>query len=143
MEDTEEQKPTLGEQLVKVQTDNAGRMSQTIGETTEGMAKEYLKSLEQIINDHKHVKEKYYIMELIKVDQFMEGVVRLKHIARKTRPRPEWGVALYAVDNQSGTLTFEWGLPTIGEAEIVMSAPEGWDPFLVGNIRDFVNGTLV
>jgi len=141
MED--KKKETLGEMVLKVHEKNAGRMSQTIGETTHEMAKEYLRSLEKIINDHKGYPDPYYIMEIIQPDQYLEGVIKLKHIARKTRPTPEWGIALYSVDNKKGELRFEWGLPTVGEAEIVMSGPEGWDPKLVKDIRDFVNGTLV
>jgi hypothetical protein len=142
----EEEKPikkTLGEQIAKVHADNGGRFTQTIRDTTSEMGKEYLRSLWKLVEDHQSYKEPYYIMEIIQPEQFLEGVIKMKHIARKTRPLPEWGVALYSVDNQTGTLKYEWGLPTIGEAEIVMSNPEGWDSKMVKDIRDFVLGNLV
>jgi len=143
MEDEIKIKKTLGQQVMDVHAANGGRFSQTIGETTSEMAKEYLKSLWKIVEDHQHIKEPYYIMEIIQPDQYLEGVIKLKHIARRSRPLPEWGVALFSVDNHTGALKYEWGLPTIGEAEIVMSAPEGWDPKMVKDIRDFVLGNLV
>jgi hypothetical protein len=139
----EAKKKTFGQQVVENHARNGGRFTQTIRETTSEMAKEYLRSLWKIVEDHQNYKEPYYIMEIIQPDQYLEGVIKMKHIARKTRPLPEWGVALYSVDNQTGILKYEWGLPTVGEAEIVMSNPEGWDAKMVKDIRDFAMGNLI
>ena len=82
-------------------------------------------------------------MEIISPEQFLEGVIRIRHVARRTRPLPEWGTALYSVDNKKGEIRYEWGLPLHREAILVMENPGGWDPKIVKDIRDFVQGTLV
>lgn len=143
LEKKEIERPTLGSLLVKNHEENAGRLSQTIRETTNEMGKEYIKSLDRIIYEHEHYSEPYYIMEIISPEYHMEGVIRMRHIARKTRPKPEWGIALYRVDNKKGEITYEWGLPFQHEATMVMTNPEGWDPKIVKDIRDYVEGTLV
>lgn len=138
-----EKKETFGQQVARVHAQNSGKLVQTIGETTSEMAKEYIRSMEKMVNDHQHYREPYYIMEIIKPDGLLEGVIKMVHIARKSRPRPEWGIALYKVDNQKGTLTYEWGLPLHREAVIVMENPGGWDPKIVEDITAFVEKRLI
>jgi hypothetical protein len=136
-------KKTLGEELLDIQHKYAGKKTQTVRETTSEMGKEYMKSLNKVISDHQKLTEPYYIMEIMKPDSFLEGVIKLVHVARRTRPNPEWGVALYKVDNRKGDLTYEWGLPKAEEAYIMMQSPEGWDSTLIKNIKDFLEGTLI
>jgi len=141
--ETETPKQTLGEGLLDIQQKYAGKKTQTVRETTSEMGKEYVKSLEKVIHDHKNVKELYYIMEILKPDAMLEGVIKLVHVARKTRPNPEWGVALYKVDNKLGDITYEWGLPKAEEAYIMMQNPEGWDSKLIRDIKGYLEKTLV
>ncbi len=134
---------TLGQQVLDVQEKYAGQKTQTVRETTDAMGKEYMKSLWKVVENHPHVKEDYYIMEILRPDTFLEGVMKLKHVARRTRPTPEWGVALYKVHIGSGTLTYEWGLPHVEEAILMLQEPEGWDSKLIKDIVDFSKGLLV
>lgn len=134
---------TLGQQVLDAQIKYAGQITQTVRETTDAMGKEYMKSLWKVVEDHNHVKEDYYIVEIIQPDMFLEGVMKLKHIARRTRPSPEWGVALYKVHTSSGTVTYEWGLPHVEEAILMLQEPEGWDSKLITDIVEFSKGALV
>ena len=136
-----EKKKTFGQEYNEVQAAATG--TQEVRETTNEMGRDYMKSLNKVTEAHKHLREPYYILEVLKPEAFLQGVIKLTHIARKTRPRPEWGLALYKVDNVKGRTTYEWGLPKAEEAYIMMQAPEGWDPKLVRDIRDFLAGTLV
>ena len=136
-------KKTFGEELLDIQHKYAGKKTQTVRETTSEMGKEYVKSLEKVIHDHENVQEPYYIMEILKPDAMLEGVIKLVHVARKTRPNPEWGIALFKIDNKKGNLTYEWGLPRAEEALIMMQNPEGWDSKLIKDIKDFLDRTLV
>lgn len=136
-------KKTLGQQILDVQEKYAGQKTQTVRETTDEMGKEYMKSLQKVIDMHRNVKEDYYIMEIMRPDANLTGVINLKHIARRSRPKPEWGIALYKYHVESGELTYEWGLPHWSEAMIIAQNPEGWEPKTVKDIYDFVEGTLV
>ena len=138
-----EARQTLGQQVIDVLTKYAGQKTQTVRETTNEMGKEYMASLEKVIELQKGYNEDYYIMEILRPDHLLHGVMKLKHIARKTRPYPEWGVALYKVRPTSGTITYEWGLPNEAEAFIMVQNPEGWDSKLMSDIRDHVQGRLV
>ena len=133
---------TLGQQVVDTNTKYFGQKTQTVRETTNEMGKKYMESLWKVIEMHEYVREPYYIMEILRPETMLEGVIKLKHVARRTRPRPEWGLGLYKVDNKSGTCTYEWGLPRAEEAMIMMSNPEGWDPKIIKDIKDYVEGTL-
>lgn len=134
---------TLGQQVLDVNAKYAGQKTQTVRETTNEMGKEYMKSLWKTIEMHNHMSEDYYIMEILRPDHLLEGVMKLKHIARKTRPNPEWGIALYKVHPSSGTVTYEWGLPSKSEAIIMLQNPEGWDGKIIKDMLDHVNGRLV
>ena len=133
---------TLGQQILDNQAKYAGQKTQTIRETTDEMGKEYMRSLERTVLLNKSCKHDYYIMEIMRPDANLIDVVNLKHISRRTRPKPEWGVALYKYHQQSGHLTYEWGLPAKHEALIMMQNPEGWEPKSIKDIRDYVQGTL-
>ena len=138
-----EEHRTLGQQVIDVQTKYAGQKTQTVRETTNEMGKEYMASLWKCIELQKNETEDYYVMEILRPDSLLEGVIKLKHIARRSRPNPEWGIALYKVRPSSGTVTYEWGLPNEMEAFVMVQNPEGWDPKLMSDIRDFVQGKLV
>lgn len=133
---------TLGQQVIDVQTKYAGQKTQTVRETTTEMGKKYMESLWKTVEMHNGYNEDYYIMEILKPDGLIEGVINLKHIARKTRPKPEWGVSLYKVRPSSGLVTYEWGLPSSDEAFVMVQNPEGWDSKLIKDIKDFVEGKL-
>ncbi len=134
---------TLGQQVLDVQTKYAGQKTQTVRETTDEMGKEYMSSLWKTVEMNNKETKDYYIMEILRPDSLLEGVMKLKHIARRTRPNPEWGVALYKVCPSSGSVTYEWGLPSAMEAFVMAQNPEGWDYKIIKDIRDFVQGTLV
>lgn len=138
-----EKKKTLGEQVVEVHTKYAGEKTQEVRETTNAMGKGYMASLESLIKQNEREKEDYYIMEILKPDSLLPGVISLKHIARRSRPRPEWGIALYKISNSSGTCTYEWGLPHAAEALIMAQNPEGWERKTMDDIQAFIEGRLV
>ena len=137
-----EPRVTLGQQILDVQTKYAGQKTQTVRETTDEMGKSYMASLWKTVEMHKHMKEDYYIMEILRTDPMLEGVVHIKHIARRTRPKPEWGIGLYKVHVSSGNLEYQWGLPIKPEAIIMLQNPEGWEKKTIKDIYDFVQGTL-
>ncbi len=138
-----EPRVTLGQQVLDIQTKYAGQKTQTIRETTEEMGKNYLKNLWEIVEANKHIKQDWYITEILEVEAILVNTMRIHLHPRLTRPKPEWGLGLYKVHVNSGTVTYEWGLPKKHEALIMMANPEGWDSKSIKDIRDFVEGTLV
>lgn len=137
------EKKTLGQQWLDVQNEYAGKKTQTVRETTNEMGKDYMESLFKVIKDHEHLKEPYYIIEVLKPDSFLEGVIKLTHIARRTKPRSQWGIAVFEVNNEKGECKYLWGLPKAEEAFIMMQNPEGWDQKLVEDIKNHLDGKLV
>jgi len=137
------EKKTFGQEWSDVQTKYAGQKTQTVAETTEAMSKDYLESLHKVIKDHEHIKEPYYIIEVLKPDSFLEGVIKLTHIARRTKPRSQWGIAVFEVDNEKGECRYLWGLPKAEEAFIMMQNPGGWDAKLISDIQLHLDGKLV
>lgn len=135
-------KKTLGQEVYEMQTKYAGQHTQNVRDTTNEMGKEYMASLRKVLEDHAHYTEPYYIMEIMKPDSHLEQVIRLYHIARKTRPKAEWGIALYKRDNAADTLTYEYGLPHPTEALHMMQNPSGWDKKAIQDIVDMVEGRL-
>lgn len=138
----EAKKVNLGQQIIDAQIKHAGE-TQTVRDTTNEMGKKYMESLWKVVEDHKHLKQDYYIMEIMRPDTFLEGVIKVKHIARRTRPLPEWGIGLYKVHANSGTVTYEWGLPHVEEAIEMLKDPEGWNSKVISDIYDFAKGALV
>lgn len=138
---TNEKKKTLGQQVLDNYEKNQGT-TQTVRDTTNEMGKKYMESLWKLVEQHKSLKEDYYIMEIMQPDTFLEGVIKVKHIARRSRPNPEWGVALYKVHVNSGEVTYEWGLPHVEEAIEMMKMPEGLHPKVIQDIVDFAKGAL-
>lgn len=102
-----------------------------------------MKSLWTLIEKHKDLKEPYYIMEILQPDAILPNAIKMKHIARKTRPKPEWGIALYKVDNSIDECFYEWGLPHKSEALIMIQNPAGWESKSMQDIIAFARGTLV
>jgi hypothetical protein len=133
---------TLGQQVLDVQTKYAGQKTQTVRETTDEMGKEYMRSLQSIFEKHQHLPFDYYIVEIIQPDTFLPGAIKVKHIARRTEPFPEWGLAVYKVDNHSGDCTYLWGLPHEAEAMMMLQNPEGWERKTMQDIDDFMKGRL-
>lgn len=143
MTDKVVKRETLGQQILDNHDKYAGQKTQTVRETTNAMGKDYMRSLWKLIEDHKNMDEPYYIMEIMRPDPILPQTIHVKHIARRTRPRPEWGIALYKVDNKLGECFYEWGLPHAAEALIMVQNPEGWDSKTIKDIKDFVNRILV
>jgi hypothetical protein len=136
-----QEKKTLGAQIVENHLANADS-KQTVRDTTNEMGKEYLASLEKVIVQHAHLKGIYYITEILKPDSHLPHVIRLYHTARRTRPNPEWGLALYQVNNDNQVITYEWGLPHEVEAANMLTDPHGWDEKLMQDIKDHILGIL-
>ena len=134
---------TLGQQLLDKHANSTGQGSIEVAEMGQEMGKEYMKSLWKLVKQHENLDEDWYISEVIQHDTFLEGVMKVKHIARRTRPNPEWGMALYMVHPKSGELSYEWGLPHVEEAIEIMKDPEGWDRKIVKDIMAFAKGELV
>lgn len=133
-------KRTLGKQLLDVRSKEQHR--QEVRETTNEMSKEYLQSLEKVIDQHEHIPGIYYIMEIMHHDHFLEGVLKLKHIARRSPPRPEWGIGCFKVDNTHGEIYYEWGLPLEQDAFLVLQNKEHFDLKLVEDIEKHLRGEL-
>lgn len=133
-------KETLGKQLLDVRSKDFH--SQEVRETTNEMGNEYMESLWGLVDQHDHLPGIYYIMEIMQHDQFLEGVIRVKHIARRTPPKPEWGVACYKVNNTTGQFTYEWGLPVQQDAWMVMQNKDLFDSKMVEDIEKHLKGEL-
>lgn len=140
--DLGQEKKTLGQQVYEVQNKYAGQKTQTVRDTTNEMGKEYMASLRKVLEQNSHVKGEYYIMEIMKPDSYLDGVIRLWHIARRTRPTPEWGIGLFKMNNTTGELKYEYGLPHAAEAHRMLEDPYGWDPKVMKDIKDMIAGTL-
>jgi len=140
---SESPRATLGQQLLDKHANTTGQGSFEVGEMGREMGKEYMKSLWKCVKKHENLQEDWYITEIITHDTFLEGVMKVLHIPRRTRPSPEWGLALYKVHPASGQLSYEWGLPHVEEAIQIMKEPEGWDKKIVKDIMTFAKGELV
>ncbi len=140
---SESPRATLGQQLLDKHANTVGQGSHTVGDMGHAMGEKYMESLWKIVKMHEKLEEDWFISEVIQHDTFLEGVMKVKHIARRTRPHPEWGMALYKVHPKSGTLSYEWGLPHVEEAILIMKEPEGWDKKIVKDIVAFSKGELV
>lgn len=140
---SESPRATLGQQLLDKHANTTGQGTSSVADMGHAMGEKYMESLWKLVNQHKSLEEDYYILEVITHDTFLEGVMKVKHIARRTRPNPEWGLALYKVMPKSGTLLYEWGLPHVEEAIQIMREPEGWDKKVVKDIMAFAKGELV
>lgn len=135
-------KKSLGQEIYEIQNKYAGQKTQTVRETTNEMGKEYMASLRKVLEQNSAVKGEYYIMEIMRPDSYLDGVIRLYHIARRTRPKPEWGIALYRRNNEAETLIYEYGLPHAAEAHRMLEDPYGWDPKVIADIQDMRAGKL-
>lgn len=131
---------TLGKKLLDVRSKDTP--SQEVRETTNEMGSEYMKSLWSLVDQHEHLPGIYFIMEIMQHDQFLDGVIKIKHIARRTPPKPEWGVACYKVNNTTGELTYEWGLPIQQDAWMVMQNKDLFDSKMVEDIEKHLKGEL-
>jgi len=140
---SESPRVTLGQQLLDKHAKTTAQDTQTVRDTTDAMGKKYMESLWKLVKQHENLQEDWYISEVISHDTFLEGVMKVKHIARRTRPRPEWGMALYMVHPKVGQLSYEWGLPHVEEAIEIMKEPEGWDRKIVKDIMAYAEGSLV
>ncbi len=140
---TDKKHVNLGQQIIDIQEKYAGQKTQNIRETTDEMGKEYMAQLISCAktNLEKHNKD-FYIVEVLRNDAILESVVKLHLQARWTRPKPEWGMALYRVDAASGNLIYLWGLPQKHEASLMMHNPEGWDQKTMQDIDDYLQGKL-
>ena len=137
-----EPRKTLGQQIEELHASSASDTDQTVRDTTNEMGKKYMESLWSLVQQHIHLTKPYYILEIMKPDSHLTNTVKLLHVARWTRPVPEWGLALYRVDNSLGEVFYEWGLPHVNEAEFMMHDPLGWDPKMIKDIQDFREGKL-
>lgn len=140
---SESPRATLGQQLLDKHANTAGQGPNTVADMGHAMGEKYMESLWKLVKMHEKLEEDWFISEVIQHDTFLEGVMKVKHIARRTRPNPEWGMALYKVHPKSGTLSYEWGLPHVEEAILIMKEPEGWDKKIVKDIVAFSKGELV
>lgn len=129
---------TLGQQVLDVQTKYAGQKTQTIRETTDEMGKKYMQSLWNIIGEHNHITEDYYISEFMKTDSILPNTIHCKHVARLTMPLPEWGIACFRVSNRESECFYEWGLPSEAEGELIKQNPLGWDVKTVDDVTRFL-----
>lgn len=137
-----ENRKTLGQQALEVQNKYAGQKTQTVRETTDEMGKKYMAHLEAHLDAHKHLTKPYYLLEILRPNPILDGCMELHFMPRWTRPKPEWGLALYKIDNQKGEITLEWGLPRAEEAAIMMANADGWHPKLIQDIQEFLSGKL-
>src|ERR1700684_2637143 len=140
MVSTSEPKVTLGQQIIDTHVKYAGQKTQTVRETTDEMSKSYLKNLWDLVEANKHITKDWYITEILRVDPFLDNAMHIHLRPRLTRPLPEWGLALHKVNVTTGEIIYQWGLPHLHEAEVIMENPEGWDSKIVKDIRDHVEG---
>lgn len=134
---TPEVKKTLGQQIYENHIKYAGQFTQTARETTDEMGKEYMKSLEKCLSMNSKIRKPYFIYEILRPHSVFPNVIECKHIARFTEPLPEWGTALYKVDNVSGEWWYLWGLPHEIEAARFMVNPFGFEKKTIDDIVSF------
>jgi hypothetical protein len=84
---------------------------QELGETRQAMTKRLMKDLEDIINEHKERKGKYYVLVHAKPWPKNRNIIKIKLILLNERPQMMLSCLLFGVDNASGKLTLEWALP--------------------------------
>ena len=122
---SESPRATLGQQLLDKHANTTGQGTTSVADMGHAMGEKYMESLWKTVKMHENLDEDWYISEVIQHDTFLEGVMKVKHIARRTRPNPEWG------------------LPHVEDAIRIMREPEGWDPKIVKDIVAFAKGELV
>jgi hypothetical protein len=135
-------KKTLGQQVLENAAKYDGQFLQDVRETTDEMGKQWNRELGKIIEGNKHLVGKYYINIILKKEIMFENVLKAIFVIRRTRPTPVWNSTVYSFNNDTQDLLLEWVLPSADEAAFMLRDPEGWDPSLIKDIYDFVNGRL-
>jgi hypothetical protein len=127
---------------------------QTVEETVESMTPAYFEELMKAVDEGcKRFDPPFYIIVQRKKETIagtVSNVLHHKYITRQTRPmsaflRNEWPNAdhdLYEVDNNKGTMTLVYTLPSAQDAKTILKNADCYDPKLVEWIVSYNRGVL-
>lgn len=127
---------------------------QTVEETVEAMAPKYFEELMKAVDEGcKAFQSPFYIVVQRKKETLggaITNVLRHKYVTRQTKPRAsflryEWPNAdhdLYEVDNEKGTMTLVYTLPSAQDSKTILKNADCYDPKLVEWITAYDRGCL-
>lgn len=115
-------------------------------ETQREMLKGYHDELIKCVEAHKDWTEPFYVCVQTRRERTMNNVVRNQFYARKTRPAPNFDLALYYYDPKTEQLAFVWCIPDHASVEYICSHASSLPPEqgkLIEFCRSFKAGTLI
>jgi hypothetical protein len=127
---------------------------QTVEDTIEAMTPKYFEELMNAVDKGcKDFQSPFYIVVQRKKETIagtVSNVLHHKYVTRQTRPmatflRHQWPNAdhdLYEVDNNKGTMTLIYTLPSAQDAKTILKNADCYDPKLVEWIVQYNNGRL-
>ena len=81
-----------------------------IGDARYELSKDFLVSLERVINDNSHKREKYYIFVYTRWEDG-GGTLHTRFVVMDEKPPAYMSTMCISVDNRSGRVDFEHALP--------------------------------
>lgn len=117
-----------------------------IGETTEGVTKEYMDNIIKAAEDglKAHYEGDFYVCAQRKRERTLVNVLRTLYYHRESKPSPMWDMDCWRV-NQNGDLFFCWSLPDMQTGHDMMDNPNNYLPEcrdLVQFVWQFVNDMM-
>lgn len=105
-------KPTLGQKALELLDKAEDHYACDIQSATE---KDYLKTLDNIIEKHKDYADLYYIQVMTLQENFhrrhLPNIYKFMFIVRKSRPEPAHDMTLYSYNNKENKLVYHWSIP--------------------------------
>lgn len=130
---TDKPKETLGSAALKAAADY--NPDQTIGETKDAMLSGYVDELIKCAKSGEvlHGKDThFYVCVQTKRERLLQNVIRNLFYSRKTRPIPDYDLALYYYDPKDEKLTFVWCVP---DKDTVKYFTGFWEADDAGHVR--------
>jgi hypothetical protein len=108
--------------------------------------KEFIKELENIITNHKHYDDVYYIQVILKKEPLLENVIRRYFVVRKSPPLPTYDTSLFSYDNQKEQLFFHWSIPDPTSCHYILTHEQflpSEEQDLISTVKKFSAGVMI
>lgn len=143
--ETNKNTKTVGAAAIELQSKADGK--QSVMDTKDAMLKSYPDALVKCAKS-KDWTEPFYVCVQSRRERLLNNVIRNQFYARKTRPIPQFDLALYHYDPSTEDLRFVWCIPDKESViNIMVNRANGTLPHDQSKLYDFcvgfINGTLV
>lgn len=136
---------TIGSQIQEKVTKYFDDKGPEAREVTLEWGKKFLRDLEEIVQNPKYKNwKKIYVKVLAKKPVISEHMVSIVYGITQFPPSPDWKNMLYSYDRERDEWKLEWVLPQAKEiARVMLVHEEGFDPFLIKCIKNFLDNKLL